>query len=639
MRLTHSAKEHWYDWPSRVVNRGFRRIRDRLFRPMIAGVVVLRYPVLAGAVLILASQLALFIKGDVQWRFFNSPEQGSVTGSFAMVPGATRADTLEMMRLVQQTVEELGAEYAERHGRNPLDYVVAEIGGTAGRGLAGAETKEPEQLGAISIELIDADLRPYSSFAFVGELQERVPQHPKLETLSFRGWRGGPGGDSLDVQIYGAGTETLKAAAEALKLRAARFPEVSALEDSLAYDKDELILTLTPQGRALGFSTQALGRGLRDRLAGIEAATFPVGQRSAAIRVELPPEELTADFLERTMLRTAAGAYVPLADIVMVERRQGFSTVRRENGLRLVSVTGDISEDDPARAAEITAAIGEEILPALEEEFGVATRMSGLAEQERSFLADARTGMILCLLGIYLTLAWIFASWTRPLVVMAIIPFGLVGTIWGHYLWEIPVSLFSVVGMIGMVGIIINDSIVLVTTIDEHAERRGLVPAIIEGAADRLRPVILTTLTTVLGLAPLLYESSQQAQFLKPTVVTLVYGLGFGMVLVLLVVPALLAVQDDFRRAWVAMRRALGARRAGRLAQGATFAGTIAAAAILLATVGSVVITGTLPAPIERLMPAGSGGAATALALLAAGTGVMLLGLYFLTALVARRRR
>ena len=104
---------------------------------------VLRYPVLAGAVLMLASQVALFIRGDVQWRFFNSPEQGSVTGSFAMVPGATRADTLEMMRLVQQTVEELGAEYAERHGRNPLDYVMAEIGGTAGRGLPGRRPRNP----------------------------------------------------------------------------------------------------------------------------------------------------------------------------------------------------------------------------------------------------------------------------------------------------------------------------------------------------------------------------------------------------------------------------------------------------------------------------------------------------------------
>jgi predicted RND superfamily exporter protein len=145
-------------------------------------------------------------------------------------------------------------------------------------------------------------------------------------------------------------------------------------------------------------------------------------------------------------------------------------------------------------------------------------------------------------------LAWIFASWTRP-----------DGRHGDHSLrpcrhdlrasrlqWDVPLSMFTVVGLIGMTGIIINDSIVLVTTIDEKAERTGLIPAIIDGTCDRLRPVLLTTLTTVLGLAPLLYEGSAEAQFLKPTVITLVYGLGFGMVIVLLVVPAILAMQQDF---------------------------------------------------------------------------------------------
>jgi multidrug efflux pump subunit AcrB len=255
---------------------------------------------------------------------------------------------------------------------------------------------------------------------------------------------------------------------------------------------------------------------------------------------------------------------VPLADIVSVSQRTGFSTVRRENGVRVMSITGDVSEDDPARAAEIARALEEEILPGIASVRQIEWEMSGLAEQENEFLNDARNGLILCLTGIYLVLAWVFASWTRPLVVMAVIPFGLVGTIWGHYLWEVPLSMFTVIGLLGMTGIIINDSIVLVTTIDDYAKDRGLVPSIIEGAADRLRPVMLTTLTTVLGLAPLLYETSSQAQFLKPTVITLVYGLGFGMFLVLLVVPALIAIQQDIARPFAALRHGLQ-RRAGRL--------------------------------------------------------------------------
>jgi len=466
--MAHSAKQHWYDWPSRTVNRGFSWFRRVIFRRLMAGVIWARYPVLAGVVAILVSQAALFIRGDVTWRFFASPEQGSISGNFAMASGATRADSIEMMRSLQKAVEDLGARYEAEHGANPVAFAMAEIGGSTGRGLSGVEAKDTALLGSIAIELIDADLRPYSSAAFVAELQDAVPQHPLLETLSFRSWGSGPGGDSLAVQIFGASAGTLKAAADALKATMADFPEVSALEDSLAYDKDELILDLTAQGQALGVSIDALGRTLRDRLNGIEAASYPDGPRSATIRVELPARELTADFLDRTLIRTAAGDYVSLADIVTVDRRGGFSTVRRENGLRLVSVTGDISEDDPARAAAINETLKTEILPDIEERFGVTTRLSGLAEQENEFLTDAAVGFGLCLLGIYLTLAWIFGSWTRPGVVMAIIPFGLVGTIYGHNLWGVPMSMFTVVGMIGMTGIIINDSIVLVTTVDEY---------------------------------------------------------------------------------------------------------------------------------------------------------------------------
>jgi multidrug efflux pump subunit AcrB len=552
-------KEHCYDMPSRIVNKGFVWMRERLFRPLMGGVIAARYVVLAGVVAVLASQVALFIQGDVQWRFFNAPERGSVTGNFMMTEGATRSDTLEMMREFQRATEELGAEYEARYGTNPIDYVIAQIGGNAGRGLAGSDNKDPDLLGGISIELIDADLRPYSSFAFVGELQDKVVQHPLAETVSFRGWRSGPGGDALDVQFYGATTDTLKGASEDLQDALRQFPEVSAVQDNLAYDKEELILDLTPQGQALGFTIDTLGRALRNRLGGIEAATYPDGPRSATIRVELPKGELTADFLDRTQMRTPAGQYVPLADIVSVERRTGFSTVRRENGIRLISVTGDISEDDAARATEITQALQDDILPRIASERQVEFRISGLSEQENDFLNDAMTGLILCLTGIFLVLAWVFGSWTRPLVVMAIIPFGLVGTIYGHNLWDVPLSMFTVVGLLGMTGIIINDSIVLVTTIDEYSETRGLIPSIIDGATDRLRPVMLTTLTTVLGMAPLLYEQSQQAQFLKPTVITLVYGLGFGMLLVLLVVPALVAAQHDVARQITAMRRGMRA--------------------------------------------------------------------------------
>ena len=633
--IAHSAKDHWYDIPSRVVNRGFRWMRETLFRPFMALIIKARYAVLAGAVVLLASQAALFIRGDVQWRFFNSPEQSSVTGNFAMAPGATREDTFEMMRIFQKSVEDVAKSFEERHGVNPIDYVIAEVGGNAGRGIAGSDTKDADQLGGISIELIDPDLRPFSSQAFVSELQDSVPRHPMVETISFRSWGSGPASDALDVQFYGATADTLKAASEDLKNALLQYPEVSAVEDNLAYDKEELILELTPQGQALGFTIDGLGSVLRARLGGIEAATYPDGPRSAEIRVELPTGELTADFLERTQMRTPDGAYVQLADIVSVERRTGFSTVRRENGVRLISVTGDISEDDPARANDIMLALETEILPTIASERQVEYRLSGLSEQEGDFLNDARTGLILALLAIYLVLSWVFASWTRPLVVMSVIPFGLVGTIYGHAAWDVPLSMFTVVGLLGMTGIIINDSIVLVTTIDEKAQDRGLIPSIVDGAADRLRPVFLTTATTVLGLVPLLYEQSSQAQFLKPTVITLVYGLGFGMFLVLLIVPSLIAIQSDLGRLTQTARRGLRFRRGGIRA--ALSLASVLIVAWLAATMGAFAVTGTLPQALQDALAstplAGDITLMTSLGLFVAGAAVICLALYLVSGL------
>ena len=620
--LTAAGGDRWYDWPSRQVNRGMAWFEIWVIRPVIRFVIVARYPVLAATVLALALQAALFLRGDVQFRFFAPPEQASVSGSFAMLPGAGREDTMEMLRELQRATDVVTARFEAENGLNPATFVLAEIGGGSGRGLSGADTKGPDLLGSISMELISADLRPYPTSAFIAALEAEVVPHPLLEELSFRNAFFGPGGASLSVDLYGGEAETLKAAAESLKAALAIYPEVSGLEDTLSYDKEELILTLTAQGESLGFDNESLARALRERLGGIEAATYPDGTRQATIRVELPESELTADFLNRSLIRAEAGVYVPLSDIVQVESRSGFSTVRRENGLRTVSVSGDLSENDPARASEVQRVLSEEILPGVAEDFGLAWQLSGQAADEREFLGGAAVALVLCLLGIYLALAWIFAHWTRPLVVMTVVPFGLVGAVFGHWVWGMPLSMFSIVGLIGMAGIIINDSIVLVSTIDQYSERRGLRPAIIDGVADRFRPVLLTTLTTVLGLAPLLYERSSQAEFLKPTVITLVFGLGFGMVLVLIVVPSLMAVQADLARAFRSLRRALsaGAPRLRRT-MGPAAAGM---GALALALPMWVAVTGALPGWLLGLWPE----------LAEAPAGLAAVGVFFLGALV-----
>jgi multidrug efflux pump subunit AcrB len=555
------GKVPWYDWPSLKFNDGFRYLRERFFRPATKFSIFMRYPLIAGALALLAISVSLLVSGEVKWRFFNAPETGRLTGNIAMLPSATRVDTMDMLRELDRATLAVARDFEARHGSDPLTFVLLQVGGNSGRGLSGSENKDPDQLGSISVELIDADLRDYSSYAFVGALQGEVRRHPLLETLSFRNWASGPGSDSLSISLFGSDIKNLKAASESLVSKLSSFAEISGLEDNQAYDKDELILQLKPQGSSLGFSIDKVGSDLYQRLNGIEAASFLDGKRTSKIIVGLPKDSIEADFIEKTHLRSPNGNYVKLSDIVSVSSKFGFSSISRENGQRLITVSGELSEDDPEQASLISEQIRGDILPGLEERFGITTEWGGLAAQERSFLNDAVIGFSLCLLGIYLTLTWVFESWLRPIVVMAIIPFGIIGTLWGHYLWNIPLSMFSIIGLIGMTGIIINDSIVLITTIDEYSNRRGLISAIIDATSDRLRPVLLTTLTTVLGLLPLLFETSKDAQFLKPTVITLVYGLGFGMFLVLFLVPAIVAIQLDIGSVMKASRRLLFSRK------------------------------------------------------------------------------
>ncbi|MBN2740781.1 MAG: efflux RND transporter permease subunit, partial [Rhodobacteraceae bacterium] len=212
--LAHSADEKWYDWPSRKVNAGLDWFRGRVMKPLTRAVVKLRYPVIAAAIALLAWQVSFVIGGKVQWRFFNPPEQSTVNGAFSMVEGAKRADTVEMMRTMQVTIDRVAKEFEDEYGVNPVEYAIAQIGGASGRSLASADTKDTDLLGSISIEVIDPDYRPYSSFDFVARLQQEMPRLPLVEEISFRRFRAGGADDGIAVQFSGAQTRALKDAAE-----------------------------------------------------------------------------------------------------------------------------------------------------------------------------------------------------------------------------------------------------------------------------------------------------------------------------------------------------------------------------------------------------------------------------------------
>lgn len=602
VRNVHAPR--WYDWPSTQVNRGLDWFNIHITRPVVRLTLDLRYPLVAFALFLMASQFALYLRGDVTFRFFVAPEQAVVTGSFAMADGATRHDTLAMMREVQRATDAVGRNFAAEHGRNPVTYALAEVGGSSGRNLDGAASKDADLLGGITIELIDPDLRPYSSPAVATAIREEIADHPLLEEMSFRSARFGPGGASLSVDLFGTSTESLQAAAAALELALVPFPAVSGVEDTLASDKNDLVVNLTPFGQSLGLDTATLAQGLRDHLNGVEVATFPDGRRTATIRLSAPANERAADFLDTMLLRTPTGAYVPLSDIVTVDKRPGLATILRENGQRVITVTGEVNEDRPAAAAEVEAALTASILPRIAADHGVTFRLSGQRAQQDEFLADAGIATVLCLIGIYLCLAWITATWFRPFMVMTVIPFGVAGAIWGHWVWDLPLSLFSIVGLITMAGIITNDAIVLVSTVDEYAAERGLRGAIVDAVATRLRPIFLTSSTNIVGLIPLLFERSSQVEFLKSTVVTFVFGLSVGLVLILFVVPAILMIEADIRQGVTALRRAVRGKRANAAMSGRVRLAGVGMLAALGVAMGPYLWQGAWPAWMLGLWPA-----------------------------------
>ncbi|WP_018632312.1 efflux RND transporter permease subunit [Neomegalonema perideroedes] len=551
----------WYDAPSRFVDKGFTWFVEVLFRPFIAFILRIRYVVVAAMVMLLMISASIFVEGKLRWRFFSSPEQGEITAYFAMLDGSTRADSIAMSAEMDRALEAVNRRFEAEYGRAPVATALGRVG-SAGRGLSNVEAKDADLLGAFEVELIDPDLRPYAQQEIIRAWTAEIEPHPRMEQLSLTGARSFGGGDGINVRLSGANAEVLKAAAEDLKLRLGQVSGVSALEDTLSYDKVEYVVALNAQGRAAGFTEATLAAEMRRKLTGIEAAEFVRDGRTVKVVVEPPDAEIRADYLTNVRLRSPSGTYMALSEIADLTTRQGFASVRREGGLRVATVTGDLAED-PALQNEARRILAEEILPEVTARHGVSSEQGGALANERQFLGDAVNGFVMAMVGIYLTLAWILGSWTRPVIIMSVIPLGMIGVIWGHHLHNEALSMYSIIGVIGVAGIIVNDSIVLVTTVDEYSPKRGLLPSIVQGACDRLRAVFLTTITTVLGTAPLLLETSVQAQFLKPTVISLVYGLGLGSTLVLVVVPAVLAIQQDLSLSLKASGRMLwgGARK------------------------------------------------------------------------------
>ena len=370
---------------------------------------------------------------------------------------------------------------------------------------------------------------------------------PNVESLTLKERTGGPPGRELDIRLRGGNSlDELKQASLELRAMLKRIPGVSQIDDDLPYGKEEILIELTPRGRALGFTTETVGRQLRNALQGRIAKRFPRGDEEVEVIVRLTDDVKQRLALPDFLLRSPSGQEVTLGEVATLREDRGYAQIQREDGVRRTAITAELDEA-LVKQEQVIEALNEGGIAEIAERYGLSYRFAGKAEEQAETFADIRLGAMLALALMYIILAWVFASFTRPFAVMLVIPFGLIGAVLGHMIMGYDLSILSLIAFLGLSGILVNDSIILVAAIDRRRHAgQSLADAIVDGTCSRLRAVILTSATTIGGLSPLMFETSLQARFLIPMGITIVFGLMVTTLIVLILVPAMIGIQGDF---------------------------------------------------------------------------------------------
>lgn len=519
---------------------GFDRFRQGRFRHLSQLSLRNRGATLAGALVSVLFVIGLMSSGRIGFSFFPTPEPEVLTANASFVAGTPRA---EVDRFLEHLQETLNATEAALGGDLIVTALVrqGEVIGSAGMGRTG------DQLGSLMVELVSADHRDVRNQTFIRAWRERISLPAGIDRLSITERTGGPPGKDVNVRLTGDDPTRLKEAADALGVMIASVNGVLSTEDDMAWGREQLVYSLTPYGQALGLSTQSLGRQLRAAYDGRLAQIYQQRSDEIEVRVQLPrAERERLASLSDLSIRLDDGRFVPLSQVANFTTRQGFEALRHAEGRLAVEVTADIDPTQTTAGVVLESlAAG---LPALASEYNVRYSFEGRSADQRETMADMRTGLIIGLLLMYAVLVWVFSSWSTPLIVMAVIPLALVGALLGHWVMGLNMTILSLFGLFGLSGIVVNNSIILVSFY-QHQRKLGLPinEALNEAVVQRLRAVLLTSLTTIGGLLPLLFETSLQAQFLIPMATSIAFGLGFSTLLVLLVIPALLSVLENFK--------------------------------------------------------------------------------------------
>jgi multidrug efflux pump subunit AcrB len=524
------------------LNRGFERLRDHWFRRLVRVAIEFRWTTLACAIGFLLLAAGLFVGGKTGWQFFPSPESTTVYANVRFVSGTARETVDKFVDKVELELNNTIADIDETVVSTYYRVHASTVG--RGRAITG------ERVGSIYVELLGSDQRATDNPSFIKDWRSRIKIPAGVESFQITSRRVGPSRRDLNLRLTGSAPHRLKAAALELAQTLETIPGVSAVDDDLPYGREQLIYELSPAGEALGLSISDIGGQLRAAYDGIILQRFQQGADEVEVRLQLPEsEQRRLDSLLHLPIKLPNGQFVALETVANWRSAQGFETLRHVNGSLSVDVSADVNAA-LNNTAEIVADLTQFTLPALAGKYDIQYSVEGRSASQRETFNDMRLGAIIALVLMYLVLAWVFSSYGWPLLVMLTIPLGLTGAVLGHWIMGMNLTILSMFGFFGLSGIVVNDSIILVIFY-RHIRDEGMstYAALEEAACQRLRAVLLTSLTTIAGLTPLLFETSRQAQFLIPMAVSIAFGLAFATLLILLVIPAMLSIYEDVHAA------------------------------------------------------------------------------------------
>ena len=539
--LRHSFHRNQHKKNSELRNKleqGFITFRDDYFRPLIKRAMDNRLTTLVIAICSLVLALSLVIYGQVKFQFFPQPESTVVIASVKFAAGTPPDNVHAFARQLEQRLRETDEALSEQGSL--IKAAVLRINTASFDG--GRNYQNGNQYAMIQLELLQPDERSVRNNTIIEEWESRLDVPAGVEQLIISSPRGGPPGLDIDVFLTGADAITLKHAAEELADAMENYDGLSNILDDLPYGRQQYIFELTPLAQSAGLTIAEVGRQLRTALDGQLLQIFYDSDEEIEVRIMLPANERKfQSILETLPIITAAGKRLPLSNVVLLSSHQGLELLRHTDTKLGVHVTAEVNEKI-TNANEVLEKLQQSAIPEILKKYGLHVSYKGRAEEERETTSDMKQGGLLALVLIYIILAWVFASYSWPLAVMMVIPFGISGAIFGHWFLNIDLTILSQFGIFGLSGIVINDSIILVTFYKQlRSKGLDVHDALTESACLRLRAVLLTSLTTIAGLTPLLFETSLQAQFLIPMAVSISFGLAFSTLLVLFVVPVFLS--------------------------------------------------------------------------------------------------